>query len=38
MALVVAFGLCFWQNESLLDVLNRPLPGPSADGPTTSGG
>jgi sec-independent protein translocase protein TatC len=25
MALVVAFGLAFWQNHALLDVLNRPL-------------
>ena len=24
-ALVVAFGLCFWQNAALLDVLNKPL-------------
>jgi sec-independent protein translocase protein TatC len=24
--LVVAFGFCFWQNHSLLDVLNRALP------------
>jgi sec-independent protein translocase protein TatC len=23
--LVVAFGLCFWQNSALLDVLNKPL-------------
>jgi sec-independent protein translocase protein TatC len=23
---VIAFGLCFWQNNSLLDVLNRALP------------
>jgi sec-independent protein translocase protein TatC len=25
-ALVVAFGICFWQNNALLDVLNRALP------------
>jgi sec-independent protein translocase protein TatC len=25
-ALIVAFGLCFWQNHALLDVLNRALP------------
>jgi sec-independent protein translocase protein TatC len=25
-ALAVAFGLCFWQNQSLLKVLNRALP------------
>lgn len=25
-ALVVAFGLCFWQNQHLLRVLNKPLP------------
>ena len=25
-ALVVAFGVCFWQNHPLLDVLNRALP------------
>ncbi|MFL5823633.1 MAG: twin-arginine translocase subunit TatC [Solirubrobacteraceae bacterium] len=24
--LVVAFGICFWQNHALLDVLNRALP------------
>ena len=24
-ALIVAFGLAFWQNHALLDVLNRPL-------------
>jgi sec-independent protein translocase protein TatC len=26
LALLVAFGLCFWQNQSLLKVLNRALP------------
>src|SRR5438270_4773726 len=25
-ALIVAFGVCFWQNHALLDVLNRALP------------
>ena len=25
-ALIIAFGLCFWQNHALLDVLNRALP------------
>jgi sec-independent protein translocase protein TatC len=25
--LVVACGLCFWQNELLLDIANKPLPG-----------
>src|SRR3989440_1606312 len=25
-ALVVAFGVCFWQNHALLNVLNRALP------------
>jgi sec-independent protein translocase protein TatC len=25
-ALVVAFGLCFWQNHLLLNLLNKPLP------------
>jgi sec-independent protein translocase protein TatC len=25
-ALVIAFGFCFWQNQALLSVLNRPLP------------
>ena len=26
-ALVVAFGLCFWQNHLIFDLLNDPLPG-----------
>ena len=26
-ALVVAFALCFWQNDRLLDIANAPLPG-----------
>jgi sec-independent protein translocase protein TatC len=25
-ALGIAFGICFWQNQTLLSVLNRPLP------------
>src|SRR5579884_4052209 len=25
-ALLVAFGICFWQNGALIDVLNRALP------------
>jgi sec-independent protein translocase protein TatC len=28
-ALVVAFGLCFWQNHNLLKLLNDPLPKPA---------
>jgi sec-independent protein translocase protein TatC len=28
-ALVVAFGLGFWQNHVILDLLNKPLPAPS---------
>ena len=31
--LIVAFGICFWQNQALLDILNRALPHVS----TTSG-
>ncbi len=31
-ALAVAFGLCFWQNQTLLNILNRALPAT----PTTS--
>ena len=30
--LAVAFGVCFWQNGALLDVLNKPLEGQHADG------
>jgi sec-independent protein translocase protein TatC len=26
-AFVVAFALCFWQNDRLLDIANKPLPG-----------
>src|SRR5690242_9326068 len=28
LGLVVAFGVCFWQNHRLLHLLNRPLPTP----------
>jgi sec-independent protein translocase protein TatC len=31
-ALVVAFGVCFWQNQPLLHVLNRALPHSSSPG------
>jgi sec-independent protein translocase protein TatC len=31
-ALIVAFGLCFWQNASLIHVLNRALPHPDQQG------
>jgi sec-independent protein translocase protein TatC len=31
-ALLVAFGICFWQNHALLDVLNRALPHVSTSG------
>jgi sec-independent protein translocase protein TatC len=37
-ALVVAFGFCFWQNNRLLDLLNRPLPAPSQTAPNHLGG
>jgi sec-independent protein translocase protein TatC len=37
-ALVVAFGFCFWQNHRLLDALNRPLPAPSKTGANHIGG
>jgi sec-independent protein translocase protein TatC len=37
-ALVVAFGFCFWQNDRLLDLLNRPLPAPSQTAPNHLGG
>jgi sec-independent protein translocase protein TatC len=29
-ALAVAFGLCYWQNSHLLDLLNKPLPNKTA--------
>jgi sec-independent protein translocase protein TatC len=31
-ALFVAFGICFWQNQPLLNALNRALPPPSNSG------
>ena len=37
-ALVVAFGLCFWQNQVLLNLLNKPLPTAVPTRPTTSRG
>jgi sec-independent protein translocase protein TatC len=37
-ALVVAFGFCFWQNHRLLDLLNRPLPAPSQTASNHLGG
>ena len=35
-AYVVAFALCFWQNDRLIDIANAPLPG-SHDHPITFG-
>jgi sec-independent protein translocase protein TatC len=37
-ALLVAFGLCFWQNKLLLDVLNKPLPAAAKTSPNHLGG
>jgi sec-independent protein translocase protein TatC len=37
-ALLVAFGLCFWQNQLLLDVLNKPLPPAAKTAPNHLGG
>jgi sec-independent protein translocase protein TatC len=37
-ALVVAFGFCFWQNNRLLDALNSPLPAPSKSAANHIGG
>jgi sec-independent protein translocase protein TatC len=37
-ALVVAFGLCFWQNHLLLNLLNAPLPPPSKTAANHIGG
>jgi sec-independent protein translocase protein TatC len=34
--LIVATGLCFWQNHLLLDIANKPLP-PGIDNPITFG-
>jgi sec-independent protein translocase protein TatC len=31
-ALVVAFGICFWQNQHLLSILNHPLPKATSTG------
>jgi sec-independent protein translocase protein TatC len=37
-ALAVAFGLCYWQNSHLLDLLNKPLPATSKSGSNKIGG
>src|SRR5947209_15667312 len=37
-ALAVAFGLCFWQNQVLLNLLNKPLPPPSKTAANHLGG
>jgi sec-independent protein translocase protein TatC len=37
-ALIVAFGLCYWQNTHLLDLLNKPLPPPTQAGSNKIGG
>jgi sec-independent protein translocase protein TatC len=37
-ALAVAFGLCFWQNHILLNLLNKPLPPPTQTGSNKIGG
>lgn len=37
-ALAVAFGLCYWQNNALLNLLNKPLPPPSQTGSNKIGG
>ena len=38
-ALIVAFGFCFWQNQVLLNLLNKPLPAVGRPTrPTTSAG
>ena len=37
-ALAVAFALCYWQNNTLLDLLNKPLPPPSQTGSNKIGG
>jgi sec-independent protein translocase protein TatC len=34
----VAFALCYWQNNALLDLLNKPLPPPSQTGSNKIGG
>ncbi len=37
-ALAVAFALCYWQNNTLLNLLNRALPPPSQTGSNKIGG
>jgi sec-independent protein translocase protein TatC len=37
-ALAVAFALCYWQNTTLLDLLNKPLPPPAQTGSNKIGG
>ncbi len=37
-ALLVAFGLCFWQNSILLNLLNKPLPQSAKTQPNHLGG
>ena len=37
-ALAVAFALCYWQNNTLLDLLNKPLPPPAETGSNRIGG
>ncbi len=37
-ALAVAFALCYWQNNTLLNLLNKPLPPPSQTGSNKIGG
>jgi sec-independent protein translocase protein TatC len=36
--LAVAFALCYWQNNALLNLLNKPLPPPSQTGSNKIGG
>jgi sec-independent protein translocase protein TatC len=37
-ALVIAFGFCFWQNQHLLNALNKPLPAAAKTAPNHLGG
>jgi sec-independent protein translocase protein TatC len=37
-ALAVAFAFCYWQNNALLNLLNKPLPPPSQTGSNKIGG
>ena len=37
-ALLVAFGVCFWQNSLLLNILNKPLPAAAKTAPNHLGG